>query len=98
MHYDAIMVVVCRLSKQAHFIPSHTTISAIDTPKLFFKKNFCLHGMPKTLIFDRDVCFTSKFSTFLFKLMNVGLNMNSVLHLQIDGQTKRISRILEEYL
>jgi hypothetical protein len=36
MHNDAIMVVVCRLSKQAHFIPTHTTISAVDTTKFFF--------------------------------------------------------------
>jgi hypothetical protein len=43
MHYDVIMVVVCRLSKQAHFIPTHTTISAVDTTKLFFKEIFCLH-------------------------------------------------------
>jgi hypothetical protein len=98
MHYDAIMVVVCRLSKQAHFIPTHTTISAIDTAKLFFKEIFCLHGMPKTLISDRDVRFTSKFWTSLFKLMNVGLNMNIAFHPQIDGQTERINRILEECL
>jgi hypothetical protein len=85
IHYDAIMVVVCRLSKQAHFIPTHTTISIIDTTKLFFKEILRLHGMPKTLISDRDVRFISKFWTSLFKLMNVGLNMSTVFHPQTDG-------------
>ena len=79
------MVVVCCLSKQAHFIPTRTIISVVDTAKLFFKEIFCLHGMPKTLISNRDVRFTSKFWTFLFKLMNVGLNMNTMFHLQTDG-------------
>ena len=92
------MVVVCCLSKQAHFIPTHITISVVNTTKLFFKEIFRLHGRPKTLISDRDVCFTSKLWTSLFKLMNVGFNMNTVFHPQIDGQTEMINRILEECL
>jgi hypothetical protein len=54
--------------------------------------------MPKTLIFDRDVRFTSKLWASLFKLMNVGLNMSTTFHPQTEGQTEKINRILEECL
>ena len=75
MHYDAIMVVVCCLTKQAHLIPTHTTINIVDIAKLFFKRIFHLHGMPKTLIPDRNVCFTSKFE-HLYSIPKIPSNQN----------------------
>jgi hypothetical protein len=59
--HDAIMVVVDKLSKETHFIPIKSTFKAIDVVDIFMKEIFRLHGLPKTIISDRDAKFTSNF-------------------------------------
>jgi hypothetical protein len=54
---DAIMVVVDKLSKSAHFIPVKSTCKAIDIADIFMKEIFRLHGMPKEIVFDRDTIY-----------------------------------------
>jgi hypothetical protein len=49
-HNDAIMVVVDKLSKVAHFIPVKSTCKTIDIANIFMKEIFILHGMPKEII------------------------------------------------
>ena len=51
---DSIMVVVGQFSKMAHFIPCHTTNEASNIAILYFKKIIRLHGIPKTMVLDRD--------------------------------------------
>ena len=58
---DAIMVVVDKLSKSAHFIHVKSTCKALDIAKIFMKEIFILHGMPRDIISDRDIKFTSSF-------------------------------------
>ena len=58
---DAIMVVVDKLSKFAHFIPIKSTCKAIDITQVFMKEVFKLHVMPKEIVSDRDTKFTSNF-------------------------------------
>ena len=60
-HNDAIMVVVDKLSKSAHFIPIKSTCKAIDITQIFMKEVFRLHDMPKEIVSDRDTKFTSNF-------------------------------------
>jgi hypothetical protein len=55
---DAIMVVVDKLSKSAHFIPVKLTCKAIDIANIFMKEIFILHDMPKEIVSDRDMKFT----------------------------------------
>jgi hypothetical protein len=59
--HDSIMVVVDKLSKSAHFIPMKSTYKAINITEFFMKEIFRLHGIPKMVISDRDVKFTSNF-------------------------------------
>ena len=59
--HDSIMVVVDKLTKEAHFIPVKSTYEAGDIAKIFMKEIFKLHGLPKEIVFDRDVKFTSNF-------------------------------------
>ena len=59
--HDSIMVVVDKLTKATHFIPLKTTNKAVDVADIFIREVAHLHGIPKTIVFDRDSKFTSNF-------------------------------------
>ena len=85
------MVVVDKLSKEAHFIPVKTTYKATNIVDIFLKQIFQLHGVPKVIISHKDPKFIGKFSKSLFKELNTTLNFSTSFHPQIDGQTKRVN-------
>jgi hypothetical protein len=95
---DSIMVVIDNLSKFAHFIPVKSTFKAINITEIFMKEIFRLHGIPKMVISDRDVKFTSTFWKELFAGLNTNLNFNTSYHPQMDGQTERTNQIIEDML
>lgn len=96
--HDSIMVVVDRLTKVAHFIPIKSTLSASDVEHVFIRDMVRLHGVPKNIVSDRDEKFTSKFWKDLFPVLGTKLAFNTTYHLQTDGQTKRVNKILEDML
>jgi hypothetical protein len=59
--FNSIWVIVDRLTKSAHFIPEHTRYSAKKYAKLYISRIMCLHGVPKTIIFDRGPQFVARF-------------------------------------
>ena len=67
--YDSIMVIVDLLTKVSHLIPMKTTFKSSDIARLFVKKIFRLHGLPKRIVSDRDAKFTSKFWSSLFQAL-----------------------------
>ncbi|CAI7787037.1 unnamed protein product [Closterium sp. NIES-54] len=96
--HDAILVVIDKFSKMGHFIPTHTTARTEETAQLFLKHIISQHGIPTTLISDRDPKFTSKFWKELMSLMGTRLAMSSAYHPQTDGQTKHLNQIVEQLL
>ena len=96
--FDSITVFVDKLSKQVHFVPSKTTDTAADVARLFFDNVFRLHGMPTTIVSDRDSKFTSRFWTELHRLMDTKLALSTAFHPQTDGQTERANQTLESIL
>jgi len=96
--YDAIMVVVDRFSKMSHFIPTKTSSTAVDTADLFFANIFRLHGLPESIVSDRDPRFISNFWRALFRNLDTKLNLSTSYHPQTDGQTERTNRTLEQIL
>jgi hypothetical protein len=81
---DAIMVVLDKLSKSAHFIPVKSTCKAIDIANIFMKEIFRLHGMPKEIVSDRDTKFTSNFWKSLMVGLETKLLFSTTYHPQTD--------------
>ena len=96
--FDAIFVVVDKLTKYAHFIPTTTDVTADTTARLFFDNIFTYHGLPIKIVSDRDAKFTSNFWQGLFALLGTKLAMSTAFHPQTDGQTERMNRTLEQML
>ena len=96
--FNSIFVIVDRFTKRAHFVSHRMTDSAEDVAQLFLREVVRLHGMPISIVSDRDSRFMSNFWTSLLKLLNVSRDASSSMHPQTDGQTERINRILEETL
>jgi hypothetical protein len=67
--HDSVMVVVGRFSKMAHFIPCKKTDDAIKVIVLFFKGIVRLHGLPRSMTFERDTRFLGHFWRILYKIV-----------------------------
>lgn len=95
---DVILVVVDRFTKYSHFIALSHPFSVTTVLQAFIDNVFKLHGMPVSMLTDRDRIFTRNFWQALFKALGVKLNMSTAHHPQSDGQTKRVNQCLEAYL
>jgi len=96
--YTKIWVIVDRFSKIGHFIPLRTEEHIKELAFMFVKEIWRLHGLPESIVSDRDTRFTSTFWTSLMQLLQVKLNHSTAFYPQSDGQTERINQTLEQYL
>jgi hypothetical protein len=97
-NYDSIMVIVCRLTKMAHFLPFKEEGFTSEHLAILFNFIFRLHGIPQDIVSDRGPVFTSKFWRAFCSGLGIKLNFSTAYHPQSDGQTERVNQVLEQYL
>ncbi|TYK05232.1 pol protein [Cucumis melo var. makuwa] len=96
--YTVIWVVVDRLTKSAHFVPGKSTYTASKWGQLYKAEIVRLHGVPVSIVSDRDARFTSKFWKGLQLALGTRLDFSTAFHPQTDGQTERLNQVLEGML
>ena len=96
--HDSIWVVVDRLTKSAHFLPVGTDYALNKLVELYIREIVRLHGIPISIILDRDPRFTLRFRGKLQEALSTRLNFSTSFHPQTDGQTERVIQVLEDML
>ncbi|GKA06929.1 putative reverse transcriptase domain-containing protein [Tanacetum coccineum] len=96
--YDLIWVIVDRLTKSAHFIHMNEKYNMKKLARLYLKEIVCRHGVPVSIISDRDPRFASRFWRSLQRSLGTNLDMSTTYHPQTDGQSERTIQTLEDML
>src|SRR5258707_3398849 len=96
--YNAVLVVVDRLSKWIHAIPTVTSLDSTGVARLFLEHIWHHHGLPEEVISDCGSTFVSNFSCKLAALLGVKLTPSTSYHPQTDGQTECMNQQIEVYL
>ena len=95
---DYLLVIIDRLTLQVHLVPTTTRVTAKEVAWQFLKEVVRLHGVPESIVLDRDTKFTSTFWRELHKLMGTKLLMSTAFHPQTDGATERANRSIGQIL
>ena len=82
---DSVWVIVDRLTKSTHFLPVRTDYSLDKLAELYIKEKVRLHGIPVSIISDRDSRFTLRFWVKLQEALGIQLNFSTAFHPQTDG-------------
>ena len=96
--HDSIWVIVYRLTKSAHFLPVRLDYSMDRLAELYENEIVQLHGIPLSIVSDRNPRFTSRFRKELQSTMGTQLNFSTAFHPQTDGQSERVIQVLEDML
>ncbi|SLM33286.1 Ribonuclease H-like domain [Lasallia pustulata] len=96
--YNAILVVVCKFSKMAHYIPARKDWTADQLAEAFVREIIRLHGVPQALISDCGSVFTSRLWANLMFALKIDRRLSTAFHPQTDGQTERQNSTLDQYL
>ncbi|GJT81764.1 reverse transcriptase domain-containing protein [Tanacetum coccineum] len=94
--HDTIWVIVDRLTKSAHFLPMREDYKMERLARLYLNEIVARHGVPISIISDRDSRFTSRFWQSMQEALGTRLDMSTAYHPQTDGQSERTIQTLED--
>ena len=95
---DAVWVIVDRLTKSAHFLAINMSFSLDQLARMYVNEVVSRHGIPMSIVSDRDPRFTSRFWKQLQRALGTKLNFSTAFHPQTDGQSERTIQTLEDML
>jgi hypothetical protein len=90
--FNYLWVIICRMMSMVHLIPVNTTTTASELSWIYLREIVRLHGLPSTIVSDRDSKFTSRWWRELHKILGTRLLMSTSFHPQTDGQTERANK------
>src|SRR5258705_12771423 len=96
--YNAVLVVVDRLSKRIHAVPTVTSLDSAGVAQLFLEHVWRHHGLLEEVISNRGPAFMSNFSCEVAALLGVKVTPSTSYHPQTDGQMERVNQEIEAYL
>ena len=96
--HDSVRVIVDKLTKSAHFIPVRIDYSMDRLAELYVDEIVQLHGVPLSIVSDRDPRFTSRFLKELQSSLGTRLNFSTTFHPQKNGQSERLIQVLKDML
>ncbi|GJW89700.1 putative reverse transcriptase domain-containing protein [Tanacetum coccineum] len=96
--FDTIWVIVDRLTKSAHFLPIRENDPLDKLARLYLNRIVARHGIPASIICDRDGRFTSNFWRSFQKALGTDISMSTAYHPETDGQSERTIQTLEDML
>jgi len=86
--YDTILVVIDRLTKRSHFIPSSKELDVRQFANLFMKEIVRLHRLPHDIMTDRVTLFTSDLGKETTGKLGIERRLRTAFHPQTDGQSE----------
>lgn len=96
--HNAILVFVDKLTRMVLIAPTQETCTAEDTAELFMQTVYRHHGLPRSIVSDRDPRFTSKFWVAMHQALGTHLCLSTAFHPQTDGATERSNQVIEDIL
>ena len=96
--HDSVWVIIDKLTKSAHFIPVRMDYSMDRLAELYVEEIVRLHGVPLSIVSDRDPRFTSRFWNELQSALGTKMKFSTTFHPQTDGQSERLIQVLEDML
>ena len=96
--HDAVWMIVDRLTKLTYFLAVRMTFALERFCRLYIREIVRLHGVPVSIVSDRDLRFTTHFLKSFQKAMGTRLTMSTTFHPQTDGQSERTIRVLKDML
>jgi len=96
--YNAICVIVNRLTKKAHFISINNQFSSKNIVQLLYDKVYLLHGLPLQIILDRGVQYLAELFQQWCKILEIESTISTAYHPQTNKQIEHVNQALEQYL